>query len=141
MQYYRCKCGDHTAWTSMGVPSCVTCKKCGSDLAQSPDGHSDPEPHSYKTKYNENTGEPYEICSYCMNKRSEIEAESKPDPLPVTRYPYLELVTKYPHCDMYVLHMKGSCESCDLPSNVPLHKWRDTNRINHTGENDPSKSP
>jgi hypothetical protein len=53
--------------------------------------------------------------------------------------PYLNLVQQYPHCDQYVLHLKGSCEYCDSPSCDPLHTWRVEHNMNHTGENDPNK--
>lgn len=72
MQYYRCKCGNATAWTSMGVPSCSRCAKCGSDLAQSPSGHSEPEAHKFKTMYDQHTGVPYEVCTLCHCRRSEL---------------------------------------------------------------------
>ena len=74
MQYYRCKCGNATAWTSMGVPGCTRCSKCGSDLAQGPEGHSDkPDDHAYVTKYDQNTGAPYEVCRTCYKRRSDLE--------------------------------------------------------------------
>ena len=81
MQYYRCKCGNAKAWTSMGVPGCVRCSKCGSDLAQSPQGHSDkPDEHDFVTKYDQNTGEPYDVCRRCMARRDELAALSQPAP-------------------------------------------------------------
>lgn len=143
MQYYRCKCGDSTAWSSMGVSACTTCKKCGSDLAQSPGGHAEtPAPHEYVTKYDQDTGTPYERCSRCMDRRTEIETPAEPEPpLAPAPDPYLSLVQQYPHCDAMVLHPKGSCEYCDLPSNAPLHAYRTANGINCTGEDDPAKKP
>lgn len=73
MQFYRCKCGEHTAWTSMGVAGCVSCGKCGSNLAQGPNGHYEVAAHKYVTKYDQNTGKPYERCSACMRTREENE--------------------------------------------------------------------
>jgi hypothetical protein len=60
--------------------------------------------------------------------------------IPIGKDPYLELVGQYPHCDAYVLHARGTCEFCDLPSNAPLHEWRKATNTNYTGENDPLKS-
>jgi hypothetical protein len=77
MQFYRCKCGATTAHTTMGVPRCDRCPKCGSDLAQSPSHHSDPEPHKWVTKYDRDTGAPYEVCTSCHRSRSDLEAEER----------------------------------------------------------------
>ena len=75
MQYYRCRCGHSQAWGSMGPASCARCPKCGSDLALGPSGHSEPKPHEYVTKYDPNTGAPYEVCTLCFRKRAELESE------------------------------------------------------------------
>jgi hypothetical protein len=51
----------------MGAPAtCDVCSECGSDLALSPSLHRTPTQHKWITKYNENTGEPYEICENCF---------------------------------------------------------------------------
>lgn len=73
MQTYRCKCGEVTSWTSMGVPACVRCPKCGSDLAPGPNSHRDPAPHDFVVKYDQNTGAPYDICKNCLRRRAELE--------------------------------------------------------------------
>jgi hypothetical protein len=140
MQFYRCKCGKSTMWTSMGVPACTRCKRCGSDFAQGPQGHEEPSPHEYVTRYDEFTGKPYELCQLCIHRRAELEAPPPPESEPPPPDPYLLLLTQYPHCDGYVLHMPGTCEYCDLPKNKPLHDYRVAHGINHTGEEDPSKS-
>jgi hypothetical protein len=140
MQFYRCKCGKSTAWTSMGVPACTKCRYCGSDLAQGPTTHGEPAPHKYVTKYDENTGKPYEICRSCMQTRADLEKPPEPEaPPPEHPDPYLSLVAQYPHCDQYVLHRPSSCEYCGLPENEPLHAYRREHGINYTGENDPAK--
>ena len=77
MQYYRCKCGNATAWTSMGVPECSRCSKCGSDLAQSPAGHSEPTPHEFTTRYDHHTGAPYDVCKTCHRLRSELAEDGE----------------------------------------------------------------
>ena len=82
MQFYRCKCGETTAHTTMGVPRCDRCAKCGSDLAQSPGTHSDPTPHAYATKYDRDTGAPYEVCTTCHRRRSELVDEGVDNPAP-----------------------------------------------------------
>ena len=60
----------------MGVPQCVRCSACGSDFAQGPDQHSDPEPHDYVTKYDQNTGDPYQVCRRCFARQDEEEETS-----------------------------------------------------------------
>src|SRR3546814_9028228 len=47
MQYYRCKCGKRTAWSSMGVMPCAGCPDCNTTLALGPDSHGEPEPHDF----------------------------------------------------------------------------------------------
>jgi hypothetical protein len=53
---------------------------------------------------------------------------------------YLELARRFPHCDAFVLHVRGKCEFCDLPENDALHAFREERAINHTGERDPAKA-
>ncbi len=55
----------------MGVSRCSRCDKCGSDFAQGPSEHVEPEPHEYVTKYDQNTGKPYEMCRRCMERKPE----------------------------------------------------------------------
>lgn len=145
MQYYRCKCGKTTAWTTIGVSPCVTCHRCGSDLAQGETLHREPAPHRYVTRYDPITGKPYELCDVCCERRESIEAPPKPEPPPPPPPDdYLSLFPiahRYPHCDPYVLHVAGTCEFCDLPENAPLRLHREIHRINCTGENDPTKKP
>ena len=69
MQFYRCKCGKSTAWTSMGVSACSNCDSCGSDFAQSPEQHEAPAEHKYVTRYDSLTGAPYEMCRVCMEQK------------------------------------------------------------------------
>jgi hypothetical protein len=72
MQYYRCKCGDAVAWSSMGTYPCEGCEKCNTTLEQHPDHHRTPEPHDWQLKYDENTGKPsYYRCTVCC-KRKEL---------------------------------------------------------------------
>lgn len=69
MQYYRCKCGSTKSWTSMGVPRCIACHECGSDLAQASTEHAEPAPHRWETRYDAETGKPYESCRGCLARR------------------------------------------------------------------------
>jgi hypothetical protein len=70
MQYYRCKCGYRKCWSSgLPVRPCDVCPKCGSTLAINPDSHATPEPHQWITRYDERTGEPYEMCTKCFAKK------------------------------------------------------------------------
>jgi hypothetical protein len=79
---YDKKCGycrrierSAVAETSRGVPRCDRCPKCGSDLAAAPGNHQEPIPHTWVTKYDQNTGAPYEACTTCRRSRSDLEAE------------------------------------------------------------------
>lgn len=69
MRYMRCECGKSEAWTTMGHPSCSACPKCGKTLAESPDGHREPEPHDWlvEWKIDAKTGERWQerICGRC----------------------------------------------------------------------------
>jgi len=69
MQHYRCKCGEATAFGSMPPTDCQGCDKCNTTYAQSPEGHSEPKAHEWITKYNQNTGEAYEVCDKCYTKK------------------------------------------------------------------------
>lgn len=79
MQSYRCKCGNLLASTSMGVAACTRCGKCGSNLAQGPKLHADPEPHEWVTKYDQNTGAPYERCSKCHETFKQLALSNRAD--------------------------------------------------------------
>ena len=76
MQYYRCKCGDRTAYGSMPPPACARCLGCQSNLATSPHTHAEPEPHSYITEHVQTSRGPMprERCRYCLALKVEIEA-------------------------------------------------------------------
>ncbi len=66
MQTYRCKCGESKVISSIGVPACETCDKCGSTFATYPSFLPEQIPHNLKTQYDQNTGKPYQICTRCM---------------------------------------------------------------------------
>lgn len=65
MRTVRCKCGESIIHTSMGITDCETCDKCGSTFAGHPDGHAEPIPHDWQTKYDSDTGQPYLVCGRC----------------------------------------------------------------------------
>ena len=65
MQYYRCKCGKCEAWGSLVPARCEGCDECGTTLDVSASLHTTPIPHTYVTKYDEDSGAPYQICSRC----------------------------------------------------------------------------
>lgn len=73
MVYYRCECGKSEAWGSMPPSSCTGCPECGTTLDTSPAGHRTPDSHEFVKKFDENTGEPYEICMNCCRKKAELE--------------------------------------------------------------------
>jgi hypothetical protein len=81
MRYYQCKCGELTAWSSMGVPRCLGCPKCGSDLAEGPNAHMDPRPHDFTASDStEFHGQKLTatVCRYCRRTPEEIDAEGRP---------------------------------------------------------------
>lgn len=81
MQYYRCKCGGSTSWTTMGVRRCQLCPKCGSDLAQGPDGHREPEPHQWRPQFDPHTGaRAPDVCINCLTKRKDGKQVELPVP-------------------------------------------------------------
>jgi hypothetical protein len=77
MQYYRCKCGNATAYGSMGPAPCTRCSKCGSDLALGPSGHSEPDAHTFVTRFDPTNGDPYEVCKRCMRRKSELLSDGE----------------------------------------------------------------
>lgn len=68
MQYYRCQCGKSQSWSSMSQPPCRGCPECNTTLELSPEFHKTPKPHQYVTRYDETTGEPYQICLRCLDR-------------------------------------------------------------------------
>jgi hypothetical protein len=68
MLYYRCKCGNSTAFGSMPPNPCDGCSKCNTTLALHPDYHRVPEPHKPVTRYDNVTGKSYQVCLTCMKK-------------------------------------------------------------------------
>jgi ssDNA-binding Zn-finger/Zn-ribbon topoisomerase 1 len=79
---YRCKCGDRKASSSMGMPECSGCPKCNTTYASHPDGHEIPKQHTFITRYNPSTGEPYEMCDKCYQRKSELEKNGEIWPAP-----------------------------------------------------------
>lgn len=80
MIYYRCKCGEHESWSSMGPRRCTRCKKCGSNLASGPESHSEPEPHDViRVPVETDTGEAFlSTCSWCFKTKAELIALGEP---------------------------------------------------------------
>ncbi len=78
MQYFRCKCGRHEWYTSMGVSLCEGCEECGTGPGQSPTTHREPVPHDFSmvTKVNTDEGEKtLSLCKHCYRSRRQIEQE------------------------------------------------------------------
>ena len=71
MKWYSCKCGKRTSYGSMSPSRCTGCEKCGTGLEREDLAieHRAPEPHEYETKYHEDTGEKYERCKRCYEKK------------------------------------------------------------------------
>ena len=76
MVYYRCKCGKHSSYGSMGPALCRRCDECGSDLATNPDLHREPKPHDWRVEQvdTDNGKQPRTYCRYCLKTKAEIEA-------------------------------------------------------------------
>lgn len=73
MQYSRCKCGNTEHWGSGMDPfPCSRCPECGSTASFAPAAHKEPAPHVFVTKYDVNTGEPYEACRTCYTRRDRL---------------------------------------------------------------------
>ncbi len=64
----------------MGASACTRCGECQSDLAEAPSLHCAPEPHRFVTKYDQNTGKPYLLCSRCTRRAAELAADGEIDP-------------------------------------------------------------
>lgn len=81
MRYYRCKCGKHQAWSSMGVADCGGCDECQTTLAEGPNGHRDIAPHEWREEWeiDKESGERWKerICLRCM-KRERVESATTP---------------------------------------------------------------
>ena len=73
MQYRRCKCGNYESWSSSVPAPCSVCEKCGSTLALPSGTYYEPEEHIFVKKYDQNTGEPYEICKRCNKRKKKVE--------------------------------------------------------------------
>ena len=80
MQYYECRCGKSTAFSSMHVPACVECSYCHTKLLPiglkhsilMDDGNWFPSSHQWRRQYESTTGKPYDVCADC-NKKREVE--------------------------------------------------------------------
>lgn len=68
MRQWSCICGKLFCFGSDGPAECEACTHCGSNAYK-----NKPTPHMFVTRYNERTGKPYEICSVCRQKKSQIE--------------------------------------------------------------------
>lgn len=72
MRYMQCRCGERMCWTTMGHPSCDFCEKCGSTLAEGPNTHVDPTPHTVLAEIE--NGKVVARCTRCNNTRPTEEA-------------------------------------------------------------------
>lgn len=79
MQYYRCKCGERTAFGSMSPYPCQGCPECNTTLETHPDLHREPKPHDFSEVQTVMTDEgPKSVtyCRWCMRRRDEIESDA-----------------------------------------------------------------
>jgi hypothetical protein len=74
MKQWTCKCGYRWAVGS-DIPSpCTRCPKCKTTLLRNADGTYRPvTDHVFKTMYDQRTGEPYQICDRCYQRKTELE--------------------------------------------------------------------
>jgi hypothetical protein len=77
MRTLRCKCGEAIAWTTDGFPDCQRCEKCQTTYAGHPDYHKPLQPHTWKIRYNEDTGKPYKMCEKCYKRDEESYKKSR----------------------------------------------------------------
>jgi hypothetical protein len=70
MQYFRCKCGRCTSWSSAGSgPDCRGCEECKTTFAQHPDYHRPLQPHIWRTIVDSRTGKPsHRECEICYTR-------------------------------------------------------------------------
>ncbi len=84
MRYFQCKCGDRKSWSSMGVRRCQRCPKCGSDLAEGPSSHREPEPHQMRAFTEAHKSDDGEVkvtltrCWWCLQTKAELEKLGEP---------------------------------------------------------------
>ena len=78
MMFYRCKCGESTAYGSMPPYPCDSCSKCGSDLALHPDHHQEPKPHDMRPTTVATDAGPAILtrCGWCGKTKAQIEEEA-----------------------------------------------------------------
>lgn len=69
MQTYKCKCGNLVGFGSMDPYPCQACEDCGTVPAWRGLEPRAPIPHDWVTRYNETTGQPYEVCRCCWTRR------------------------------------------------------------------------
>ncbi len=67
-RFYECMCGETKAFSTMGVPLCVTCDECRSTLALGPEEYQVPEPHDWESHVDQTTGEAYYFCTKCLRR-------------------------------------------------------------------------
>lgn len=74
--YYRCKCGNSTAFGSMPPDQCAWCEKCQSSLALHPEGHRDRVEHDFssvKTIATDQGPATITRCRFCRLTQAEID--------------------------------------------------------------------
>ena len=74
MQTATCKCGSMQSWGEM--PPCNVCDDCGT--APGYTKATEPTPHRFVKKFDQNSGKPFRICLACM-KRQEVEQQRPND--------------------------------------------------------------
>jgi hypothetical protein len=79
MQFYRCKCGEQTAFGSMSPCRCSGCNECGTTLEIHPSLHRTPDPHDFYPEPVETDEGVFSLsrCRYCGRTKKEIELENR----------------------------------------------------------------
>ena len=82
MQFWRCKCGESTAFGSDPPAKCDFCEKCSTTLEGHPDHHkTERTPHKWVQSPVETDEGPKPLtrCQYCHRTKKEIEKQEDAD--------------------------------------------------------------
>jgi hypothetical protein len=71
MSYTRsCKCGNYTTSGDRSHPQCSACAKCGTVPHIIPQRAPQPIPHYWVMRYEQHTGQEYQLCLRCQATRA-----------------------------------------------------------------------
>ncbi len=79
LKYYRCQCGDSSAFALTPPYPCSKCRTCGTGLVADPRFRQEPKPHDMRPGPNQagdSTTLPYR-CGWCQRTQAEIEEDTR----------------------------------------------------------------